>query len=925
MKNRGKVSLCNLLVVVLAAMFAAAACTSGSSITIDATEEVDGNDTLPDEIDDQPVDQIDDRPEDQADVTDVTDVTDGEEACDPGLVLCGDKCVDTETDPEHCGGCYSTCSAPDHAGPVCEGGECGWSCLAGWVNADGNDDNGCECEQIGTNETECGDGVDNDCDGAVDCADSDCEGISCGENGMICASGSCVCSRGEPPETECGDGVDNDCDGLVDCADSDCSDRSCGEATDLCCGTECVDTLSNFYHCGICGNDCDAGQVCNGGICMADCSPGLTDCGGSCVDTDTDVDHCSECFIPCPPRDNATRTCTDGVCGFTCAMNYFDIDGDELNGCECHRTQSSESACGDLTDNDCDGVVDCADTDCDGLACSGTGRICSGGACICPGGEVNEETCNDSADNDCDGLADCADPDCDGDSCGPYGRVCTGFACVCPGGELIESTCGDAADNDCDGTIDCADTDCADLSCGGVGDICCSLSCVDTNTNGSHCGGCNDPCGPTESCVDGACVTTCTHDCESGERRCDPDGLNGYQLCGSFDLDPCLDWSTTTLCAGATICYAGQCINPAPPGFVIINEVLYDGDSTDEDDVFIELWGEPGLHLGNYNLVGINGHNGLEYVRIDLFGMTIPDDGYFVIVHPSAGASLLAEADMQHVDADIQNGPDSIQLRWGEADVLDALGYGDSGVNFAGEGGYAPDVSPGSSLSRNRAHWDTDDNFTDFHANSIPTPGRNDDPAYSISSVPAGFVDISATGTDTSIVGDDNYTTTTVGFDFPFFGNVYNTVLIHGNGFLSFDLPGGSWYINQNFPNDWNPNDVVACFWDDLYMSDTAPSRIYYELFSAAVDPHLVVQYQSLEFFSDPRNPATLTFEIIIYESGNIECQYHEMTSLPDPAWATGGSATVGLENVDASDFLLHSYNDPSGVFSPGGLLFTPI
>ncbi len=42
------------------------------------------------------------------DVTDVIDVPPDEEVvspCEDGQTLCGDKCVDTLTDPEHCGGC----------------------------------------------------------------------------------------------------------------------------------------------------------------------------------------------------------------------------------------------------------------------------------------------------------------------------------------------------------------------------------------------------------------------------------------------------------------------------------------------------------------------------------------------------------------------------------------------------------------------------------------------------------------------------------------------------------------------------------------------------------------------------------------------------------------------------------------------------
>jgi hypothetical protein len=64
---------------------------------------------------------------------------------------------------------------------------------------------------------DCSNGVDDDYDGAVDCADEDCsEAIECRLAGVAPA-----------PFEDCSNGVDDDYDQAVDCDDSDCTSR-CG-------------------------------------------------------------------------------------------------------------------------------------------------------------------------------------------------------------------------------------------------------------------------------------------------------------------------------------------------------------------------------------------------------------------------------------------------------------------------------------------------------------------------------------------------------------------------------------------------------------------------------------------------------------------------------------------------------------------------
>lgn len=67
----------------------------------------------------------------------------------------------------------------------------------------------------------CNDGIDNDGDGLIDCADPDCA------HDPACVQ-VCVPTGVEGKGRTCSDGIDNDCDGLIDCADPKCArNHSC--------------------------------------------------------------------------------------------------------------------------------------------------------------------------------------------------------------------------------------------------------------------------------------------------------------------------------------------------------------------------------------------------------------------------------------------------------------------------------------------------------------------------------------------------------------------------------------------------------------------------------------------------------------------------------------------------------------------------
>jgi len=208
-------------------------------------------------------------------------------------------------------------------------------------------------------------------------------------------------------------------------------------------------------------------------------------------------------------------------------------------------------------------------------------------------------------------------------------------------------------------------------------------------------------------CISGLCAielqtgnSFCTEACTTGPDSC-PSGLTCTAISDANYPDVCIPVG-----------------GGAVPN-VVINEVLYDAVGGDTE-VWLELYGPANTVVDGLTLVGINGADGKAYTSIPLSGQ-LDANGYFLIAHPDSGVA--GGANIVTTKVDFQNGPDSIQLRFGD-EVIDALAYGDfSGAVFAGEGTAAVDTAAGESLARNADGVDTDDNGADFTATVSPTPG----------------------------------------------------------------------------------------------------------------------------------------------------------------------------------------------------------
>ncbi|HEY3296534.1 MAG TPA: T9SS type A sorting domain-containing protein [bacterium] len=146
------------------------------------------------------------------------------------------------------------------------------------------------------------------------------------------------------------------------------------------------------------------------------------------------------------------------------------------------------------------------------------------------------------------------------------------------------------------------------------------------------------------------------------------------------------------------------------------------------------------------------------------------------------------------------------------------------------------------------------------------------------------WIDISTVGTNTGIAGDDiSAGPFDLGFNFPYFGQTYNTINVCSNGFASFNSTSTT-FTNQHVPQAGNPTLGLYPFWDDLNLS-SAGQCLYY---SDASNQRFVIAWLGVPMYS---GGALVTFELVLDPSGGV--MYQWQTTAGD------ASVTVGLENGD--------------------------
>jgi hypothetical protein len=161
-------------------------------------------------------------------------------------------------------------------------------------------------------------------------------------------------------------------------------------------------------------------------------------------------------------------------------------------------------------------------------------------------------------------------------------------------------------------------------------------------------------------------------------------------------------------------------------------------------------------------------------------------------------------------------------------------------------------------------------------------------PAYNFQ-IPVGVVALD--------LGDDDFETVPLGFDFPFYGDVYDEVEVHSNGGLTFGRTSALAF-NHSCPLAARPEPSILPYYSDLDPAEANPALggVFAWTEGSPGQRRFIVEYHAI-----PRHGVGgwNQFEVKLFEAdGRVEFHYLDLLVEGDQH-DNGGTAAVGISGRD--------------------------
>ncbi|MBC8192769.1 MAG: hypothetical protein ISR87_10450 [Candidatus Marinimicrobia bacterium] len=145
-----------------------------------------------------------------------------------------------------------------------------------------------------------------------------------------------------------------------------------------------------------------------------------------------------------------------------------------------------------------------------------------------------------------------------------------------------------------------------------------------------------------------------------------------------------------------------------------------------------------------------------------------------------------------------------------------------------------------------------------------------------------------------------------VGFEFPFYDDIYEELFIGSNGTISFESSFSPW-MNSVLPNQMSPPAMIAPWWDDLNNDQDPNGSIY---FWTNNNDQCIITWKDFPKWGTTQY---YTFQVILHKIGMIKIQYQSMDE-------STSSGTIGMQNGERNIGLTIHHNETTPLMSGSAL-----
>ena len=138
-------------------------------------------------------------------------------------------------------------------------------------------------------------------------------------------------------------------------------------------------------------------------------------------------------------------------------------------------------------------------------------------------------------------------------------------------------------------------------------------------------------------------------------------------------------------------------------------------------------------------------------------------------------------------------------------------------------------------------------------------------------------------------------------FEFPFYGNLYSSLIVNPNGWIGFDNDNTEWY-NTALPNVDAPLNAIMPFWDDLNPNNLGnTSDMSGDVKYQSNNNSVIIWYDNVRHWvGSGEFDGIYDFQVVLWPDGNIDFNYRYMNG-------DVNSATIGIQDASGTNAKLIS------------------